>query len=70
MTCATVEQIGQTINRIINDSKHFTMNEQMALVKNYFLNNIGSYQISTEFAKWFESLSNSGIVDNILKTGD
>ena len=70
MTCATVEQIGQTINRIIGESKYLSMSEQMALVKNYFLNNVGSFQVSGEFSRWFEHLSNSGIVDHILKDGD
>ena len=70
MLSATVEQIELALHSIILYKDHLPFNEHQALVKNYFLNNVGSYYIGRELLRWIDKLAESDVPGRILKAGD
>jgi peroxiredoxin len=65
-----IQDIDRTITELVQKNSHLSLNEQMAVIKNYFINEVFPAQTAADIRQALDELCRSGITDRILKNGD
>ncbi len=65
-----IQDIDRTIEELVRKNSQLGLNDQMAVIRNYFINEVFPAQTVAVIQQALDELVESGISDRILKSGD
>ncbi len=65
-----IQDIDRTITELVQKNSRLGLNDQMAAIRNYFINEVFTAQTAAVIQQALDELVKSGITDRIIKCGD